>query len=58
MHTGLDLRKEKLFAIFWQSCRNYDTLWQSDSQLRIIIRNLFAFWHPKHKICLKRENFV
>ena len=53
--AGQDLRNKKWFAIFWQSRRNCDTLWQSDSHLRIIIRNLFAFLHPIHKICLKKS---
>ena len=36
-------KKRKVIRHFWSSHRNCDTLWQSDSQLRIIIRNLFAF---------------
>ena len=30
------------------------TLWHSDSQLQIIIRNVFAFLHHIHKMCLKK----
>ena len=36
---------------------NADTLWLSDSQLRIIIHNVFAFLHHIHKICLKKGKF-
>ena len=55
MYAGLDLRREKWFTNFLLLRRNGDTLWQSDSQLQIIIRNVFAFLH--YKMCLKREKF-
>ena len=58
VYTGLDFRNEKSFAIFWKSRHNCHTIWQCDSQLGIIIRNLFVFLHPINKICLKRGNFV
>ena len=50
-------KKRRVIHLFWSSCHNCDTLWQSDSQLRIVIHNLFAFLHPIYKICLKMGKF-
>ena len=53
IRTGLDLRNEKENKTFCEIA----THWQSDSQLRIIIRNVFGFLHHILKICLG-GNFV
>ena len=36
-------KKQKVNRYFWSLRRNCNTLWQSDSQLRAITHNLFAF---------------
>ena len=51
-------KKRIVIYQFLLSLSNYDSLWQSDLQLRIIIRNLFAFLQLTHKFVIKKENFV
>ena len=46
-------RKRKMIRNFCEIA----TLWQGDSQLRIIIRNVFTFLHYIHKMCLKKGKF-
>ena len=52
LHAGLDFRTKSDSQFLW----NGNTLWPSDSQLRIIIRNIFAFLYHIPKTCVKRGN--